>query len=131
MPQRFDLTAIALVITVAMLWIERGHRIVADAPTAAELAALAAARACPDSESVPYSGDCILFMQGDVERDMRMPVRAESRTAVPRPSKLQNFESASSTRALACPDNDNVPYSAGCLAFLAGRFWQPNTPSPE
>jgi hypothetical protein len=23
--------------------------------------------------------------------------------------------------AAACPDNDNVPYSAGCIAFLEGR----------
>jgi hypothetical protein len=23
----------------------------------------------------------------------------------------------------ACPDNDNVPYSAGCISFMQGRFW--------
>jgi hypothetical protein len=25
--------------------------------------------------------------------------------------------------AAACPDNDNVPYSASCISFMEGRFW--------
>jgi hypothetical protein len=25
--------------------------------------------------------------------------------------------------APACPDNDNVPYSARCISFMEGYFW--------
>ena len=32
--------------------------------------------------------------------------------------------------AAACPDNDNVPYTAICLRFLAGSRWQPNVLLP-
>jgi hypothetical protein len=128
MLRRLDLTAIALVVAVAMLWIERGHRIVTDAPTPTELAALAAARVCPDSESVPYSGDCIIFMLGNAGRDARRQARVEPTPTTARPSRMQHLEKASSARWPACPDNDNVPYSAGCLAFLTGGFWQPNAP---
>ncbi len=40
-------------------------------------------------------------------------------------------ELASSAPPAACPDNDNVPYSAGCLRFLSGGHlsgtaWQAN-----
>jgi len=40
-------------------------------------------------------------------------------------------ELASSAPAAACPDNDNVPYSAGCIVFLgsgylSGMNWQAN-----
>jgi hypothetical protein len=38
---------------------------------------------------------------------------------------------ASIAQAAACPDNDNVPYSAGCIVFLgsgylSGMNWQAN-----
>jgi hypothetical protein len=40
-------------------------------------------------------------------------------------------ELASWAPAAACPDNDNVPYSAGCIVFLgssylSGMNWQAN-----
>jgi hypothetical protein len=40
-------------------------------------------------------------------------------------------ELASVAPAAACPDNDNVPYSAGCIVFLgsgylSGMNWQAN-----
>jgi len=28
-----------------------------------------------------------------------------------------------------CPAKDTVPYSASCIAFLTGWFWQPNNTS--
>ena len=32
-------------------------------------------------------------------------------------------ELAAHTTAAACPDNDNVPYSARCISFMEGYFW--------
>src|SRR5262249_14876737 len=58
---------------------EHAHRIVADAPTPVDRDVLAAAAACPDNESVPYSKTCIDFMQGDsVATDLHWRVRATS-----------------------------------------------------
>jgi hypothetical protein len=43
------------------------------------------------------------------------------------------IEPASSAPGAACPDNDNVPYSASCLRFLGSGYastmrWRANTP---
>jgi hypothetical protein len=37
---------------------------------------------------------------------------------------------AAAEAAAACPRNDDVPYSANCLAFLFGPNWQPNVAAP-
>jgi hypothetical protein len=106
-------------IAGAVLWIEHGQRIVTDAPTPTELAALAAARACPDSENVPYSQSCIAFMQGDrVIPPQRWLMGVVETTPA----------AASDAHGAACPSNsDNVPYTANCIRFMSGWFWRPNT----
>jgi hypothetical protein len=65
---KLHLAAILIVATAAgVLWIERDHRIVIDAP-ASDVASLARA-VCPDSDTVPYTPSCIAFLKGtDEER---------------------------------------------------------------
>jgi hypothetical protein len=107
-------------IAGALLWIEHGQRIVADAPMPTELTTLASARVCPDSENVPYSENCIAFMQGDrVAPAHRWRVNAVEGTA----------GASLDATGPACPaNNENVPYSADCIRFMSGWFWRPNTP---
>jgi hypothetical protein len=106
-------------IAAMLLWIEHGQRIVTDAPTPTELAALAVARACPDSENVPYSENCIAFMQGD-----RLSPTQRWRVSVAESA----LSDASDPHAPACPSkSDNVPYTTNCIRFMSGWFWRPNT----
>ena len=77
---RLDLAAMAASIAGAVLWIEHGHHINIETPTGAAFAAPVAA-ICPDSENVPYSADCIVFMQGDGASDMRWRVASEASRA--------------------------------------------------
>jgi hypothetical protein len=68
-----------LVILVAlaggMLWIEHAHRITIEASAPAEVAGREAA-SCPENESVPFSADCMTFIQGGAESDVRRPAIA-------------------------------------------------------
>jgi hypothetical protein len=107
---KFDLT-IVVVVAVGMLWIEHGHRISIATPIAAETPA---ASACPDNDSVPFSADCIAFIDGSVSpiARTRMSVVISAPTASP--------------DAPCPPNNENSPYSARCIKFLSGRYWQPN-----
>lgn len=57
--------AIVAVIAAGMLWIEHGHRIVVATPAAVD-AAQSAASLCPDTDDVPFSTDCIKFIDGGV-----------------------------------------------------------------
>ena len=66
-----------LVILVAlaggMLWIEHAHRITIEASAPAEVAGRDAAL-CPANESVPFSADCMAYIQGTgVQPDVRRP----------------------------------------------------------
>lgn len=109
------LAVIAASITGAVLWIEHGHRIDIATPTGAALAASVAA--CPGNDSVPYSTDCIVFMQGSATPDRRGRVHAAERTT--------DVVAAVELAAPACPaNNENVPYSADCIRFMSGWFWQ-------
>jgi len=45
------------------------------------------------------------------------------RTVIDAPSPA---EIVAMTRVAACPDNDNVPYSARCLTYISGWFWRAN-----
>jgi hypothetical protein len=107
---KFDLT-IVVVVAVGMLWIEHGHRISIATPIAAETPA---ASACPDNDSVPFSADCIAFIDGGVSpiARTRMSVVISAPTASP--------------DAPCPPNNENSPYSARCIKFLSGWYWQPN-----
>jgi hypothetical protein len=107
---KFDL-AIVVFVAVGMLWIEHGHRISVATPMAA---AAPAAAACPDSDSVPFSADCIAFIDGgsSAAARTRMSVVAGAPAASPDAPCPQN--------------NENRPYSARCIKFLSGWYWQPN-----
>ena len=126
MALKLDGVVIFAAIAAAALWIEHGHRIVTDAPTPTELEALAAARACPDSENMPYTARCLAFLQGSAAAETGAPNTAE-RAAAP-PSPPSDVASTSMAAPAACADTDTVPYTANCIAFMTGWFWRPNTP---
>jgi hypothetical protein len=102
--------AIVACLAGGMLWIEHGHRISVATPMAVETPA---ASACPDNDSVPFSADCIAFIDGGVApiARTRMSVVASAPTTSPDPP--------------CPPNNENRPYSARCIKFLSGWYWQP------
>jgi hypothetical protein len=52
-----------------LLWIEHAHRIRIETPAPAEVAGRNAA-ICPENESVPFSADCMMFIQGAAGSDV-------------------------------------------------------------
>ena len=58
-----------------LLWIEHAQRIRIELPAPAEIAARGAA-ICPENESVPFSADCMTFIQGAAGPDTRPRVGA-------------------------------------------------------
>jgi len=129
---KLDLAIVVALAAGCAFWIERGHRVVIDAPTQSELAdAAVAAAACPDSDSMPHSIDCIMFMSGTSWRtNPAATVAGDSQPARP--------AAVSPPAALPCPERDTVPYSEACLAYLQGatalgmrwRIRAPATPAP-
>lgn len=95
---------IVLAVTGGTLWIEHGHRVVIDAPVAAEAIAPTAATPCPDNDAVPYDARCLEYLNVPAQPASRLKVVVAQRQVQPEP----------------CPDNDKVPYSASCIAFLKG-----------
>jgi len=129
---KLDLAIVVVLVAGCAFWIERGQRVVIDAPTQSELAAAAvAAAACPDNDSLPYSMDCILFMSGTKWRSNP----AETAAANSQPASAAVSPPAASA---PCPERDTVPYSDACLAYLQGatalgmrwRIRAPATPAP-
>ncbi len=117
---KLDLAVLVALIAGSVLWIEHGHHFDIEAPTDAKLA-MSVGAVCPDNENVPYNTDCITFMQGDGlgdgAPDMRW--RANAPRTIPAPER-------SESPGPACPaNNENVPYSARCIRYLSGWFWQP------
>jgi hypothetical protein len=132
---KLDLAIVVALAAGCAFWIERGQRVVIDAPTQSELAAAAAAAAvaaaaCPDSDSMPYSMDCIRFMSGT---SWHSTVGATADSQPARPAQAN-----SSAASLPCPERDDVPYSDACLAYLQGatslgmrwRIRAPTMPAP-
>ncbi len=117
MVSKLDLAIIGALAAGCALWVEHGHRVVIDAPTESELAAAAAAAACPGSDSVPYGARCLDFLNGAPAPGMG--VSANKAAHAPASDPPRRGEVAPPA-APACPDRDNVPYSVGCLAFLQG-----------
>lgn len=114
--------AILAVIGGAMLWIEQGHRIIIGAPAAAA-AAPRAASVCPDSDSVPFSADCIAFIGGGA----LVPIAARPRAAASLSAPSADAQERGTAQGPPCPpSNENAPYSAKCIKFLSGWYWQPN-----
>ena len=116
---KFDLT-IVVVVAAGMLWIEHGHRTSIATPTTAETPA---ASACPDNDGVPFGADCIAFIDGGASPAARPPVNAMTSASAAPPLARRYAEA----HAPACPpSNENGPYSARCIKFLSGWYWQPN-----
>jgi hypothetical protein len=116
---RFDL-ALVTVIAAGLLWIEHEHRIIIATPAAAEIAPPAAS-VCPDTDDVPFSADCIKFIDGGVLPDIHLPASAASSATAASPDAHGRAE----LHAPACPpSNENASYSADCIQFLSGWYWQ-------
>jgi hypothetical protein len=58
-----------------VLWIEHAHRIMIETSTPVEVAGHIAA-VCPENESVPFSADCMMFIQGGVGPDVHLRLGA-------------------------------------------------------
>lgn len=77
---KLDLLLIAAFVTGAFL-IEHKNHARMEAPTVAEVSAPPAA-ACPTNESVPFSAECMMFIQGSLRPvDARRPGGADGTTA--------------------------------------------------
>jgi hypothetical protein len=118
--------AIMAVIAGVLLWIEHENRIVVATPAAAE-AAPPGASVCPESDSVPFSPDCLAFIEGHPAFAVRaLSVKATATDDAPAASSGAQ-QRTESTAAAPCPtSNENAPYSARCLSFLSGWYWHPN-----
>jgi hypothetical protein len=123
---KFVRAMIMVLLGGAALWIEYGHRTTTDAPTSAELDALAAARACPGSENMPYTATCLAFLDGRAAPERR--ANAPERGAAKQRSATRALESNPVAPRSACGDTDAVPYTLNCIAFMSGWFWRPNEP---
>jgi hypothetical protein len=84
-----------------------------------------AAAACPDNDNMPYPAGCVSFLQGEPASQVRRGRTAERTPATPSVAPKQTAQSIAP--AAECPAIDSVPYSASCIAFMTGWFWQPNT----
>ena len=67
--------AILAAVVGGVIWIEHAHRITIRSPAPAEAAGLDTP-ACPENESVPFSADCMTFIQGGAAPDVRGRVDA-------------------------------------------------------
>ena len=120
---KLDLAVIVVAVAGGTLWVEQGHRVVIDAPAAADSGVVAAAAACSENDTVPVQRSCLDYLNVSTEPAPRLRVVASF--AAPAP----------------CPDNDRVPYSASCIAFLKGATetgmrWRataepPSIPAPQ
>jgi hypothetical protein len=118
---KLDLAVVA-VMAAGMLWIEHEHRIIIGTPAAVEIAPPGAS-VCPDTDDVPFSADCIAFIDGGVMPD----IQSGARTAASAPVASLDGPERSALDAPACPSsNENAPYSAACIKFLSGWYWQAN-----
>ena len=112
--------AIVVAIAAGLLWIEHDNRIFIGTPAAAEGASTAAS-VCPNTDDVPFSAACIKLINGGVVPTVHLPVSPPS-LAVVSPGVERGAESGGP----ACPpSNENAPYTAQCIRFMSGWFWQP------
>ena len=71
--------AVIIACVAACLWIEQAHRIVIEAPTLTKIAPPAAAAPCADSDNMPYSASCLLFLKSGSEPETRWRTTAAER----------------------------------------------------
>src|SRR6185369_14433542 len=76
MGAKLDL-AIVVVVACGALGVEYGNNIVMDVPADTDRPALAAAAQCPDNDSMPYTPNCLIFMQGKPASDVGRKPAAE------------------------------------------------------
>src|SRR4051812_47884402 len=111
---KFVRALIVALLSGAALWIEYGHRTATDAPTSTDLDALAAVRACPDSENMPYTATCLAFLNGSAAPEERR-ANAPERGAVEQRSATRALDSSPVAPRSACADTDAVPYTLNCI----------------
>lgn len=99
---KLELAIVLAAVAGGALWVEQGHRVVIDAPAAAQAQTVAAAAACADTDTVPYSAACLDYL--NVATAARPDPQVVALLPAPAP----------------CPDSDRVPYSPSCIAFLKG-----------
>ena len=104
--RKLDLAIVLAAVVGGTLLIEQNHRVVIDAPVAAQARSLAAAAACPENDTLPYDSRCLDYLNVPTETGPRLRVITVA------------WDKAAATAG--CPDNDRVPYSPGCIAFLKG-----------
>jgi hypothetical protein len=79
---------LSLVIMAAaaggVLWVEHSHRIKIEPSAPADVAA-ASNEVCPENESVPFSQDCLKFIQGGAGSNVRPRVTASDGLSVESP----------------------------------------------
>jgi hypothetical protein len=115
---RIDLTIIA-VVAVGMLWIEQEHRVFIS-PADAE-SERPASSVCPDTDDVPFSAECIKFIDGGVLPD----IHARQSGSVSRHAAMSDSRARPDPHGPARPpSNENGPYSAACIQFMSGWYWQ-------
>jgi hypothetical protein len=78
-------------------------------------AAIGSHAQCPASDGVPYSPECLVFMEGEPRPTAR--VGAQKDRPMGRHTHDGNLASG------GCPETDNVPYPPSCLRYLSGWFW--------
>ncbi len=106
--------AVVIVAAAVLLRIEHDHRIFIGTPAAA---AAPASAVCPAKDDVPFSADCIKFIEGGAS-----PIRQARLTAA-----AATPDAGVDPQAPACPpNNENAPYTANCIKFLSGPDWQAN-----
>jgi|HubBroStandDraft_5_1064220.scaffolds.fasta_scaffold960334_2 hypothetical protein len=83
MVSKLDVLAVVAFAGV-MLWIEQGHRTRIGAPTEVEVASPAHAAGCPDNDTMPYTANCIEFLEGGAVSGSRIQaIRVDSGDAAP------------------------------------------------
>lgn len=113
---RLDLVVVAA-LAVGLLWIEHEHRIVVATSAAAAEAPPRATAVCPATDDVPFSADCIRFIDGGTLPDVH------ARTDVPAAAPLDVRERADLQGPPCPPSNETAPYSARCIRYMSGWFW--------
>lgn len=104
---KLDLAFVALLVA-GLLWIEHGNRIVTGSLAAAR-ALPAKLAACPVTDDMPFSADCIKSIDAALPATVRALTSRVASNPAPGPD--------ASARACS-PGNQNAGDSTQCLSFL-------------
>jgi hypothetical protein len=113
--------AFVLAVAAGLLWIEHNNRVIIGTPAAAE-GAPPAASVCPARDDVPFSMACLKYIEGGVLPPLHPPVKPVTITS----SVSLDANGVAKSHGPPCPpSNEDAPYSAACIKFMSGWFWQP------